>query len=188
MATAPNTSILISEYLRLEDAAEFRSEYIDGHMVAMAGGTVNHALISSNLLRLLGNALLEKDCTVFGSDIRIRTAPSGIYTYADAVVACGRLEVAENTLTNPVLIVEVLSESTEAYDRGRKFAAYRQIESLSDYLLVDQTQTLVEHFHKEEDGTWRLRGYVSQEDTLHFETLGTDLLLSEIYRRVELTA
>ncbi len=94
----------------------------------------------------------------------------------------------ENTLTNPVLIAEILSESTEAYDRGRKFAAYRQIESLSDYLLIDQTQTLVEHFHKEQDGTWRLRGYGSREETLPIETLGVSLRLSEIYRRVELSA
>jgi|tagenome__1003787_1003787.scaffolds.fasta_scaffold20963643_2 Uma2 family endonuclease len=166
MAAAPNRSLSVSEYIRLENAAEFRSEYVDGRMLAMAGGTVNHALISSNLLRELGNALLEKECTVFGSDMRIRTAPSGIYTYPDALVACGRLEVVENTLTNPVLIAEVLSESTEACHRGRKFATYRQIESLSDYLLIDQTQTLLEHFHKEPDGTWRLREYGSQEDTL----------------------
>src|SRR5436305_6947719 len=109
MATAPNTSMSVSEYIRLEDAAEFRSEFIEGQMVAMAGGTVNHALISSNLIGELRNKLLETDCSVFGSDMRIRTAPSGIYTYADAAVACGRLEVVENTLTNPVLIAEVLS-------------------------------------------------------------------------------
>lgn len=166
MATAPNTSLSVSEYMRLESAAEFRSEYVNGQMVAMANGTVNNALISSNLLRELGTALLEKDCTVFGSDMRIRTAPSGIYTHPDASVGCGRLEVVEDTLTNPVLIAEVLSESTEAYDRGRKFAAYRQIESLSDYLLIDQTQTVVEHFRKERDGAWRLRVYNLREETL----------------------
>jgi len=188
MGTAPNTSLSVSEYIRLESAAEFRSEYVDGQIVAMAGGPVNHALISSNLLRELGNALLEKDCTVFGSDMRIRTAPSGIYTYPDALVACGRLEVVENTLTNPVLIAEVLSESTEAYDRGKKFGAYRQIASFRDYLLIDQTKTLVEHFHKEPDGTWRLREHGSIGDTLVVETLGIALRLSKIYRRVEFSS
>jgi Uma2 family endonuclease len=188
MATAPNTSLSVSEYIRLESAAEFRSEYVNGQMVAMAGGTVNHALISSNLIGELRNQLLETDCSVFGSDMRIRTAPSGLYTYPDAVVACGRLEVVENTLTNPVFLAEVLSESTEAYERGRKFAAYRQVESLNDYLLVDQAKTLVEHFHKEPDGTWRLREYGSREDSLPIKTLGIALRLSEIYRRVELSA
>src|SRR3982750_4341033 len=152
MATAPNTSMSVSEYLRLEDAAEFRSEYIAGRMVARAGGTFNGALISSNLVHELWNALRETDCKVFGSDMRIRTAPSGIYKYADAVVGCGKLNVVDNTLTNPALIAEVLSDSTEAYDRGRKFGWYRQIESLRDYVLIDQNKPLIEHFHKEREG------------------------------------
>ncbi len=141
----------MSEYLRLEEAAEFRSEYIDGHIVAMAAGTLNHALICSNLVGELGNALIGTDCKVFGSNMRIRTSPSGIYTYADAAVACGQLEVADNTLINPVLIAEVLSDSTEAYDRGRKFGWYRQIESLRHYILVDQNKVQIEHFYRERD-------------------------------------
>jgi Uma2 family endonuclease len=120
--------------------------------------------------------------------MRIRTAPSGLHTYADAIVACGRLEVVENTLTNPVLIAEVLSESTEAYDRGKKLAAYRQIECLSDYLLIDQTQRVVEHFQKEPDGTWRLREYSLREETLAIETIGVTLRMSEIYRKVDFGA
>ena len=188
MATAPNTSLPVSEYLRLEEAAEFRSEYIDGQMVAMAGGTLNHALISSNLVRELGNALLRTDCRVFGSDMRIRTSPSGLYTYADAVVGCGRLEVVDNTLTNPALIAEVLSDSTEAYDRGRKFGWYRQIESLRDYILVDQKKAQIEHFHKERDGDWRMRDYGSLHAALCIDSLGITIPVSEIYRGVELNA
>ncbi len=188
MATAPNTSLPVSEYLRLEEAAEFRSEYINGQMMAMAGGTLNHALISSNLVREFGNALSRTDCRVFGSDMRIRTSPSGIYTYADAVVGCGRLEVVENTLTNPVLIAEVLSDSTEAYDRGRMFGWYRQIESLREYLLLDRKKVLIEHFHKEAPGDWRMRDYGSLDAALRIDSLDVTVVASEIYRGVELTA
>lgn len=187
MATAPNTSLSVTEYLRLEEAAEFRSEYIDGQMVAMAGGTLNHALISSNLVGELRSRLLEPDCRVFGSDMRIRTSPSGIYTYADAVVGCGRLEVADNTLTNPALIAEVLSDSTEAYDRGRKFGWYRQIESLQDYILVDQNKALIEHFHKVRQGDWRMRDYGSLNAAFRIDSLEITIPASEIYRGVELS-
>jgi Uma2 family endonuclease len=188
MATAPNTSLSLAEYLQLEEAAEFRSEYINGQMVAMAGGTLNHALISSNLVGELRNKLLQSDCRVFGSDMRIRTSPSGIYTYADAVVGCGRLEVVDNTLTNPVLIAEVLSDSTEAYDRGRKFGWYRQIESLREYILLDQKRALIEHFHKEGQGDWRMRDYGSLDAALRIDSLEITLLASEVYRGVEFSA
>lgn len=188
MATAPNPSLSVAEYLQLEEAAEFRSEYINGQMVAMPGGTVNHALISSNLVGELGNKLLESDCRVFGCAMRIRTSPSGIYTYADAVVGCGRLEVVDNTLTNPVLIAEVLSDSTEAYDRGRKFAWYRQVGSLREYLLVDQKRALIEDFHKERQGDWRMRDYGSLEAALRIDSLEITVLASEVYRGVEFSA
>ena len=184
MATAPNTSLPVSEYLRLEEAAEFRSEYVDGQMVAMAGGTLNHALISSNLVREFGNVLSKMDCKVFGADMRIRTSPSGIYTYADALVGCGRLEVVDNTLTNPALIAEVLSDSTEAYDRGRKFGWYRQIGSLRDYILVDQKRALIEHFRKERECDWRMRDYGSLESAVPIDSLEITILASEIYRGV----
>jgi Uma2 family endonuclease len=187
MATAPNNSLPVSEYLRLEEAAEFRSEYIDGQMVAMAGGTLNHALISSNLVGEFRTKLLASDCKVFGSDMRIRSSPSGIYTYADAAVGCGRLEVVDNTLTNPVLIAEVLSDSTEAYDRGRKFGWYRQIGSLRDYLLVDQKRTLVEHFRREREGDWRMRDYSSLDAVVRVDSLQITIPAAEIYRGVDLS-
>jgi Uma2 family endonuclease len=187
MATAPNTPLSVTEYLQLEEAAEFRSEYIDGQMVAMAGGTLNHALISSNLVGEFRNRLLVSDCKVFGSDMRIRTSPSGIYTYADAVVGCGRLEVVDNTLTNPVLIAEVLSDSTEAYDRGRKFGWYRQIGSLRDYILVDQKRTLIEHFRKEREGDWWMRDYGSLDAGVRIDSLEITIPASEIYRGVDLS-
>lgn len=184
MATAPNISLSVDEYLRLEEAAEFRSEYIDGQMVAMAGGTQNHSAIGSNLVRELGNALRQSACTVFGPDMRMRT-PSGIYTYADAVVSCDSIQAIDNTLFNPIVIAEVLSDSTEAYDRGKKFAAYRQIASLQEYLLVSQTKVLVEHFHREQQGVWRMREYCSLDALLTLESLGVTISVSEIYRRVK---
>lgn len=187
MATGPNTTLSIAEYLRLEEAAQFRSEYIGGQVVAIQGGTLNHALISSNLVGEFGNALSKTDCRVFGSGMRIRTSPSGLYTYADAAVGCGRLEVVDNTFTNPVLIAEVLSDSTEAYDRGRKFGWYRQIASLREYILVDQKKALIEHFHKEQESDWRMRDYGSLDAVLRIDSLEITIPASEIYRGVELS-
>jgi Uma2 family endonuclease len=150
MATAPNTSMSVSEYLQLEDAAEFRSEYIAGCRVAIPGGTLNHALISSNLIGELWNALRETDCKVFGSDMRIRTAPSGIYTYADAVVGCGKLNVVDNTLANPALIAEVLSELTEAYDRGGNSAGIARSKAYATTFSLTRTNPWLSIFTRSE--------------------------------------
>ena len=139
MSTLPKPRLTPEEYLEIEDAAEFKSEFYHGEMFAMAGATYNHNLIAGNVLRHLGNQLLGRPCSTCGSDMRIHVPRTGLYTYADALVICGEprfLDRKQMTLLTPTVIVEVLSASTEAYDRGRKFDHYQSIESLREYLLV----------------------------------------------------
>src|SRR2546423_4510369 len=135
------TRLSETDYLRLERAAEARSEYFDGEMFAMAGGTRAHSLIATNLARELSNQLKAGDCIVYNTDLRIKVEPTGLITYPDLSVVCGEqrfLDQQQDTLLNPVLIVEVLSNASEAYDRGKKFEHYREITTLREYLLVSQ--------------------------------------------------
>jgi len=176
-----------ADYFRHEESAEYRSEYRDGEIVAMAGATVNHNQIVGNLYTAL-RGRLERTCRVFATDLRLFVPRHRFYTYPDVMVICGRLQFAPgrmDTVTNPILIVEVLSPSTEAYDRGRKFEFYRSLDSLQEYVLVDQDRFLVEHFRRQEDGTWLLTAYEQPEDILHLPVLGVDLPLAVIYERVE---
>ncbi len=139
--------ILPEDYLAFEREAETRHEYIDGEVFAMAGGSREHSLLAANFIRLLGNALVERPCDVFTSDMRIKAGAH--YTYPDLSVACGLHDLEDDkrdTLLNPLLIAEVLSDSTEAYDRGDKFAGYQRIDSLRHYVLVSQKEARVEHF------------------------------------------
>ncbi|MCX7851962.1 MAG: Uma2 family endonuclease [Caldilineales bacterium] len=175
------------DYFRHEESADYRSEYRDGEIVAMAGATVNHNQIVGNLYTAL-RTRMERSCRVFATDLRLFVKRHGFYTYPDVMVICGRLQFAPgrmDTVTNPVLIVEVLSPSTEAYDRGRKFEFYRSLESLQEYVLVDQDRFLVEHYRRREDGTWLLTTCERPDDILHLPALGVDLPLAVIYERVE---
>jgi Uma2 family endonuclease len=147
------------EYLAFERVSDERHEYVDGEIFALAGGTREHNLIAANVTRELGNALLERPCEVYGSDQKINAA-AGKYHYPDASVICGPpvfADASRDVMLNPRVIVEVLSESTERYDRGDKFASYRAIATFADYVLVSQTAVLVEHFHRLPDGTWLYR-------------------------------
>src|SRR6185437_1640080 len=130
------------EYLQIERAAETRHEFFAGEMYAMAGGSARQSLVIFNLVRELGNGLKGR-CKVMGQDLRTSVAHEGLYTYPDLLVVCGELKFADSrpdTVTNPVLLVEVLSPSTESYDRGFKFAQYRQIETLKEYAMVSQAE------------------------------------------------
>jgi Uma2 family endonuclease len=159
---AVRTKLSPQEYLDLERAAEQRHEYADGEIFAMAGGTLEHSAVAANLLGELRNALLGRGCRVLSSDMRIKIAATGRYLYPDASVLCGRPEFEDttrDTLLNPTAIVEVLSDSTEAYDRGDKFAQYRTIPSLREYVLSSQKEPRVEVFTRQPDGSWILRIY-----------------------------
>jgi len=128
-----------AEYLELERRAEYKSEFLDGEMFAMSGGTRPHSVIACNLIRAIGNQLRGSPCVVYNSDMRVKVQAAGLYTYLDVSVACGQSEVEDehdDVLLNPTVIVEVLSESPEAYDRGKKFEFYRQLSSVREYLFV----------------------------------------------------
>jgi Uma2 family endonuclease len=147
------------DYLRAERSASQKHEYFGGEIFAMAGCTERHDTITANVTTALGNARRGGPCRPHTSDMRIHIPTTGLYTYSDGLVVCGAqfTDPTRDTLTNPAVIFEVLSDSTEGHDRGRKFDNYRSIPSLMDYVLVSQHEILVEHFVRQDDGTWNLR-------------------------------
>lgn len=188
MVAKPQKFYSPEEYLALEELAEYRSEYYRGEIFAMSGGSVNHNRIAKNVVVTLDAALASKPCETFITDMRLLVKKNGLYTYPDVMIVCGRLEFATgrtDTLTNPVAIIEVLSESTQAYDRGAKFELYRALETLQDYVLIDQSRVHVEYFHKLDDGRWLLTEFNELEMVLRLEAVGVELPLSQVYQRVE---
>ena len=174
----------------MERSAEFRSEYYNGHIYAMSGGSYQHAQIIGGLVRELGNALKKRPCSVVPSDLRLRVSPDGLYAYPDVVVICGDPKFADDrkdTLLNPTLIVEVLSPSTEAYDRGFKSAQYRTLASLEEYVLVSQAEPRVEVFRRQPGGHWLLSEAVSLAAVCRFESLDCGVPLADIYDKVSFT-
>lgn len=183
---AAKRNLTPEQYLAFERSSEERHEYAGGEVLAMTGGSLAHNLIVGNLVAELRSALRSRGCFVCPSDMRVKITASERYTYPDVTVVCGEPELEDeqrDTLLNPTPLVEVLSDSTESYDRGETFAHYRRLPSLTDYLLVAQTEILVEHFARQPDGSWLLRTYGPGE-TLALPSLGCELLLSEIYLNV----
>ena len=176
------------EYFEMEEAAEYKSEYYHGEIFAMSGASFNHNITAGNTFASLHSSLSDSDCTVFTSDMKIQVDEDRHYTYPDISIACGDIEFAKNrndTIINPIVIFEVLSESTMDYDRGAKFAAYKNISSLKDYILIDQYTCHVEYFYKNEDGKWSLDEFKNLNDTLKIRTLGIELSLKTVYNRVK---
>ncbi|HEY9885372.1 MAG TPA: Uma2 family endonuclease [Thermosynechococcaceae cyanobacterium] len=174
-------------YLELEAAAEFRSEYYDGQIFPMAGGTPNHNRIVVNLSSALNVALAEQAYDVFTSDLRLWIPRKSLYTYPDVMVVAGELAFAEgrkDTITNPVAIVEVLSDSTKNYDRGEKFEFYRTLFSFREYLLIDQNKIHVEHCIKTTDNKWLLAEYEDVDTALNFASIPFQISLAAIYKKV----
>jgi Uma2 family endonuclease len=180
----------VAEYYALEEAAEYRSEFFDGEIFAMAGGSARHSLVSANLLRELGNRLKGKPCSAYESNLRLKVEASGLRSYPDAGVYCGKLEFDVDdpqgqTALNPTVLFEVLSPSTEAYDRGKKAENYRKIPSLMAYVLIAQDRAKVEVYERVGDGFWRLSEAGGLEGTIALECLEITLSLGEIYEGVE---
>jgi Uma2 family endonuclease len=176
------------EYLVLEDNAEYRSEYENGEIVAMAGGSIDHAQITSNINRFIGNKITEK-CRSLTNDVKVRVESYRKFYYPDVLVICGQPEFYQqrnDTITNPVLIVEVLSDSTEAKDRGEKFAAYQSLESLQEYILVSQNSAKIEQFTRQNDGSWKYQATIGLKSKVKFPSIEVELMLEEVYQRVEL--
>lgn len=180
-----------TEYLAIERAAEFKSEFFDGETFAMAGGSPMHSLIATNLASEVRTHLKGRPCVPFNSDLRLKIVASGLYTYPDLSVVCGPLEFAdeqEDTITNPTLLAEVLSDSTEGYDRGKKFEHYRQIPTLREYLLVSQKEPRIEQFVRGDDGEWRLREAAGLEAQIQVTSLQISLSLAEVFASVKFEA
>jgi Uma2 family endonuclease len=175
-----------AEYLAMERASLEKHEFCDGEVFAMAGASKEHNLIVTNVVGELRAALRQRPCDVYPSDMRIRIPATGLYTYADAVVTCERPRFEDDqldTLLNPQVIFEVLSDSTEDYDRGTKFKNYRSIPSLLDYVLVSQGEVLVEHFVRQGDGAWILRERRAGE-ALEIVSIGCTIAVEELYLKV----
>jgi Uma2 family endonuclease len=183
MATLPNSLLTEEQYLEIERLAEFKSEFHDGQMFAMSGGSLNHSLISTRMSALLDRQM-SPGCRTCNSDLRIKIVSAGLYTYPDCSVICGEPEyfgAQKDVVLNPLLIVEVLSPSTEGYDRGKKFELYRTIPSFQEYLIVHQDQRHVEHFSKQDDGSWLLRDHAGVEDSVTIARLGVHIPLADLY-------
>jgi Uma2 family endonuclease len=190
VASHPITKLTAEEYLALDRAAEFRSELLDGEMVAMSGGSARHSILQIDLAVGVQTALRGGPCQTFSADLRVRVS-SRLYAYPDLSVVCGEPQYPDgrqDILLNPTVIFEVLSPSTEKYDRGIKLQHYRSIESLQDYILVAQDQIRIEQYTRGEAGTWTLRDYQSADETLAIESVGVRLPLVGIYERIEFPA
>jgi Uma2 family endonuclease len=191
MSSQPKTRLTPEEYLAIERKAEYKSEYFNGEMFAMAGASERHVLIVTNVVAELRGQLRQRPCTVYSTDLRVRVSPTALYTYPAVVVVCEQPQFADDqrdTLLNPTLIVEVLSESTKDYDRGEKFEQCRSLASLNEYVLIAQDKYHVEHFVRQPDNRWLLSETNWLEDTIHLSSIDCDLALIEVYDKVELPA
>ena len=175
-----------AQYLELERKAEIKSEYLCGRMYARSGASRRHSLIGGNLHREISSQFRNRNCEVHAADMRVKVNPSGMYTYPDVVAVCGEARFEDehvDTLLNPTVIIEVLSDSTEAYDRGEKFAQYRRIESLREYVLVAQNKIRIEHYRREGE-EWIL-SEISKLGTLHLASIDCDLKVAAMYEKVQ---
>lgn len=180
--------ILIEEYLVAERQALEKNEYYNGEISAMAGATIEHHRITANTLVAVNLALKGKDCMTYLSDLRIHVKSNSFFTYPDLSIICGKIEQLENhkdVVTNPTVLIEVLSESSKNYDRGSKFMLYRGIPSLKEYILIDSTGTvLIEKFSLNHENQWVLQEYKGLHVDLFLKSIGITIPLSEIYRGV----
>jgi Uma2 family endonuclease len=184
MSTQPKHLLTPEQYLEIERNAAFKSEYYQGEMFAMSSARWVHNLIVADLLFALVGQLRSRPCAVCPNDMRVRVSATGLYTYPDILVVCGEpqfLDSRQDTLLNPGVIIDVLSPSTEAYDRGRKFEHYRSLESLSAYLLVSSERTYAELYSRQPGAQWLLATAERPEDTLEFPSIGCQLKLAEVY-------
>jgi len=186
-------SLTPEQYLEIERKADYKSEYIDGGMFAMAGASPNHSRIVTNSILQLGPQLRGGPCEVFSTDLRLFIEAVRVYTYPDIMVMCdtaghGSDEQANfgkrDTVVNPRFIAEVLSDSTKNYDRGEKFRFYRKIPGFSDYLLIAQDSIRAEHHQRRPDGSWIFREFTSPEDQIELASIGCQLGLGALYERV----
>ncbi len=189
MSAVPKPKKLtVEEYFAIEEKAERRSEFYDGEMFLMAGASREHNVLTRNLVGELFQRLKGGSCEVFIADQRVKVSRTGLYTYPDLLIVCGEPEYApdnKHTLTNPKLVIEVLSDSTERYDRTTKFRFYQQLPSLTEYLLVAQDEPLVEQYVRQPDDRWVRFDFVGLEVSLALATVPAAVPMADVYRGVE---
>jgi len=192
MTAQPLPQLSFDDWLAIERAAEDqRSEYVAGEVFAMTGATEQHNLIVANIVRELGNVLKRKPCRVYPSDLKVRIEADDIGAYPDAMVICGERAFYDNrrdVVTNPTLIVEVLSDSSEAYDRGDKFGHYRALPSLQIYLLLSQDRMQAELFVRQPDDSWQFTAFTAADDRIPLAAVDAEIVLGELYDKVEFAA
>ena len=184
MSALPKLILTPREYLAIERRADFKSEFFAGEMFAMAGASRDHNKVKDSLIAALRAAFRGGPCTTYSSDQRVLVDSTGLYTYPDIVVVCGPEKISpddDETLVNPTAIIEVLSPSTEKYDRGAKFRNYKQIPSLQEYILVAQDEALIDRYIRQADGSWALISFVGLDDTLVFTSVLASVPLAEVY-------
>ena len=187
MSSAAKTKLTVAEYLAFERSSESKHEFFDGELFAMTGGTPAHSLIASNFIREAGNALKDRPCVVYTSDLRVKVNATGLYTYPDVTIVCGEQKFDDNqsdTLINPTIVVEVLSKSNASYDRGPKSKHFRKIDSLQALILIEQDGPVVEVYRRQSDGKWILSDATELTESIAIEPIGISIPLAEIYRNV----
>jgi Uma2 family endonuclease len=177
----------ISEYLTLEEQSEERHEYEAGQIRAMSGGTINHAILGNNINTALNINLKDAGCIALTGDARIWIDSATSFVYPDATIVCGEIETAEqdeHSIINPTLIVEVLSKSTESYDRGDKFHKYCALPSFKEYVLIDQNKPVIDLLYREEPGYWRMMTVIGLDKSITLSSIGCSIKMEDIYRNV----
>ncbi len=188
-ALPQKTYISPEEYLAAERESLEKHEYFDGEIFLMAGASDEHNTINGNIFAALHQQLKKRPCKVYQSDMRVQIPKTGLFTYPDIMVVCGKSEFLPNanldTLTNPILIVEVLSASTESYDKSIKFDNYRSLESLREYVLVSQDAKKVMRYTKQADGSWNLIDFIGDKTEIAFVSIECSLTMEDIYDKVD---
>jgi Uma2 family endonuclease len=191
MSAVPKKKRLTEEeYLVIERAAEFRSEFYNGELFAMAGASRQHGELHHNLIIELGNRLRGGECRTYGPDQRVNVKKTGLYAYPDLLIACHpefEKKLGVDILLNPRVVFEILSKSTESYDRGTKFRHFQRLPSMQEYVLVSEDRMVIERYVRQKDGTWVLKTFDDPEGTFALATLKVRIPLSDIYRGVEVT-
>jgi Uma2 family endonuclease len=177
-----------AEYFKFEEQSETKHEYRDGRIVPMAGASSNHILVASNVLSALDQRLQHTPCLIYTNDMRVLVKPQNIYTYPDVTVVCDKPEFVKgrnDTISNPTVIVEVLSPSTRAYDRGRKSDLYRALKSLQAYILIEPDYAHIDYYWRQADGSWELTEHNQLNQTLTIQALRVTIPLTKIYNKVD---
>lgn len=188
MSDVPGKRLTAEEYLEFERGSDIKHEFYNGRIYAMAGAKRRHNVIALNIGSEIREHLKGRDCEAYPSEMRVFVPRFGLYTYPDVSVVCGKPEFQDavlDTLLNPVLLIEILSDSTESYDRGKKFQHYRSIESLQEYVLVSQNEARIEKYIRQGDGFWVLSEAVGVDSSITFESIDCPISLAEVYDKID---